>query len=585
MTNDLNLTDCQEAVLTTLNGTPRSSWKHGLGLEDLTLQLSDEFSANRVKLSVRSLRKDGLIELASLSWGWVYWLTDRGANAAESLRIEMAMAATVPTPTIQPRPYTRSQVDPLTKQQLKDLCRPAAKAEGLRTTWIDFATMDERRAWLTSPVGTPPPASIRSTYKGSKIKGTATKVSSGGSSSHTKSTLLRPISAPAPTPSPAPAAPAMAATDGLTPAMIEEIKRLLRSYTPAPAPAKGVDPVVLREAVLGALEEISKEKPQAVRKAGTVAIEKLVTMKSEVLQKLAIYCKAGAAFMPLLIKGPAGSGKTTEARMHGTKGFDCFIEYQAQGNDGESIDMLGSVEGTTNAAGKMTFVWTDGKVTEAFRRASRGENVCLLIDEIFRLRKVERDAMLSALAPTLDGHYVLTTSRTIIDPADPTLARKETIQAPVEKLAIIATTNCGSDYGLEEPCFAERARWHEVYAPTNWDTTKDILSGYAAAYGWSDPKLVAEKLVILGQATHLAQQSGELEIGACTRTLSRALKNPLCIADSWATLRGALLEEARVWVARDDDGNFNAKQFEACRIKVEDIVKADATTHAVPTSN
>lgn len=262
---------------------------------------------------------------------------------------------------------------------------------------------------------------------------------------------------------------------------------------------------------------------------------------------LARWCNYPNATRPVLLVGPSGSGKTTAARVWG-KTWPEYFEYQCAPDDDKQDLFGGNVPNPVD--GVMGFAWCDSHITAAFRRASKGEKTFLLIDEIYRLPKSTREAMLSALAPTLDGKYVLSTGRclSVVDG----VADVETLTVDCSDLAIVASSNAGAAYGLVEACPAEAERWAYTPCPTDWPFAQNLLQQVAKQIGWSLPNDLSVKLVKFGKATEALKASSELWHSASLRTLMRALAESK--ANDPASLNEALMIEGNTWAHKDGDG-------------------------------
>lgn len=179
----------------------------------------------------------------------------------------------------------------------------------------------------------------------------------------------------------------------------------------------------------------------------TTAKKKTETLFARIQGLLA---PARAFKVPVLVEGPAGWGKTFAARELGLNGgYDTFVE--CQGHAGmEAFDFIGGYTRCGN-----DFVWLDGPVTRAFRLASQGKKVLLLIDELLRVPRRERNVFLSALAPHKEV-YRLTTGRAT-KVADG-VAEQEMLEAPLCNISIVGTTNIGAAYDVEsdDPALSER---------------------------------------------------------------------------------------------------------------------------------
>lgn len=172
------------------------------------------------------------------------------------------------------------------------------------------------------------------------------------------------------------------------------------------------------------------------------------------INKVTSFLSKYAYFMPMCIVGDPGSGKTYSAREFGEEA-EYFIEVQCDPSL-EPIDLRGGIVPSVDDEGRMTYVWRDGMLSQAFRRAQDGMKVVLLLDEILRINARERSVFLSSLSPDPQGNYVLKTGRVIKD--DDGYDVEECLKAPKDKLTIIATTNSGAAFDIDraDPAFKDR---------------------------------------------------------------------------------------------------------------------------------
>lgn len=197
-------------------------------------------------------------------------------------------------------------------------------------------------------------------------------------------------------------------------------------------------------------------------------------------------------------------------------------------------------------------VWKDGPLAEAFRRAAK-EKVVLIIDELLRIRQRELSLLLTALSPDRDV-YRLRTGR-IRDVVDG-VALEEELTCPTENLCVIATTNVGAEYAVDDidPALAER------FVVIRKDTTAaeltQILRDVAKKKGFSAK--VAANLVKFFEKMEEARARGMLKHAPTTRTLVRALT----IAKEECEVADALRMQGLLWVARDSDGRPVQEQLE-----------------------
>ena len=281
------------------------------------------------------------------------------------------------------------------------------------------------------------------------------------------------------------------------------------------------------------------------------------------LEAFARVCPAdarGRRKFPVLIQGTHGAGKTHGARYHGeTGGFDAVIE--AHGHAGiESVDFLG---GMLPVDGGKSLSWVDGPITDAFRRSALGQRVLLIVDEIYRVPRRERSLFLSALSPALrpDGTivYRLKTGRPVAPTSPGLMPTMEMIEAPEALLSIIATTNVGSGYDVEDDDPAESSRWHKIHYAPGDTKTLEILTAECATLKLTGN--LPQVLVQVVKNLRKLRTDGEVRLLPSTRELVRAVH----IANNAAEVKSALLEMAHAWVGLDTNGEPNAEQSKAVK--------------------
>ncbi len=243
--------------------------------------------------------------------------------------------------------------------------------------------------------------------------------------------------------------------------------------------------------------------------------------------------------VPVLYEGERGAGKTVTARAFArTNGYK-RVEFG--GHEGiESPDMLGYLV----PRDKGSMVWKDGPISEAFRAAQKTKTV-LIIDELLRIRQRELSILLTALSPD-EGVYRVRTGRIIGE--DDGVATEEELECPVENLCVVATTNVGSEYAVDEidPALAER------FVILRKDTTpaelKRILGEIAKRHKL--PSGVVTKCVTFFSKMTEARSRGLVKHAPTTRTLARALE----LAGDEDGVKRAVKTQVLLWVARNAEG-------------------------------
>lgn len=245
--------------------------------------------------------------------------------------------------------------------------------------------------------------------------------------------------------------------------------------------------------------------------------------------------------IPVLIEGDRGAGKTTDARRIGKK-HDVFIEFGGH-ESVESSDFLGHFIPFTADQ----WAWKDGPLTAAIRAASKGKKVVFLIDELLRIPQRQLSSLLTALAPTLEQTYELNTERVI--KIEDGIAVTEKLSCPVSNLAIIATTNIGSKYAVEEydPALAER--FFIIRAGTTVEKIREVVKSLCETKGF-DIKSSLASLTKFYDLMVKAADNGMLVEAPSTRTISQAI----LLSPSEEDIPQALKDMYLQWVSRDSNG-------------------------------
>lgn len=251
--------------------------------------------------------------------------------------------------------------------------------------------------------------------------------------------------------------------------------------------------------------------------------------------------------VPVLLEGDAGSGKTREGRMLAKSMQIPCIEMAGH----ESVEAW-ELFGQYVQCGDGTLVWKDGKLAQAVRKA-RTQKVVFLLDEILRIPQRHLSALLTALSP-FEGEYQVSTGR-IVKVADG-VGEEEVISCPVSNLAIVATTNVGPEYAVDEmdPAVAER------FVILRRDTTSSVLQAalqdVAQARQFS-MDIVAKLVKAYNVLAGLCHQQ-LLARKPSTRILVRALE----LANTEAEVLAMLGAQALQWVSRDGEGRPVKEELE-----------------------
>ncbi|GAB3645043.1 AAA family ATPase [Ramlibacter alkalitolerans] len=261
--------------------------------------------------------------------------------------------------------------------------------------------------------------------------------------------------------------------------------------------------------------------------------------------------------IPVLYEGERGTGKTYEAREFARQGGYALVEMAGHESI-EAQDLLGYYA----PAGDGKTVWKDGKLAQAFRKAAAGEKVVLLLDELLRIPQRQLSVLLTALSPDSDGTYKLSTNR-IVDIKDG-VGQDETIAAPVKNLCVVATTNSGQGYAVDEIDAAVAERFIPLRKESTIDSIRAVLTKEAMAKNLQG---AVEPTIEFFQKAKALFSQGQLEREPSMRTLVRAFTyaSPGCPNDVKAGLKG----QALLWVARDTNAVPLPEQVESINRLVE----------------
>jgi len=260
---------------------------------------------------------------------------------------------------------------------------------------------------------------------------------------------------------------------------------------------------------------------------------------------------------PVGIKGEQGAGKTFDAfalsKKHG------LPLYLVPGHEGvEARDLLGHL-----VPHAKDLVWKDGGVAAAFRGAQT-EKVLMVLDEILRIPTREQTLLLTALTP-LDGHYHLRTGRmvAVVDG----VGKEEELVVSTLNLLVLATTNVGSQFAVNEmdPAMEERFVW--IYRRTEEDKLRKILSDEMRLKGYSGSKVDA--LVKFFIKMKDLKSKGMVRASPSTRPLVRSVQ--LCDAES--ELAGALKTQMLYWVSDNAEGEPIPEQMKSVTELIDTLFK------------
>jgi AAA domain (dynein-related subfamily) len=250
-----------------------------------------------------------------------------------------------------------------------------------------------------------------------------------------------------------------------------------------------------------------------------------------------------------LILGEKGVSKTHTARVEAANsGFKVFELTCHEGTT--AYELAGSyvpyMDGTVR--------WQDGKVSEAVRCASEGVRTVLIIDEILRSQSRALSVLLGLISPhPVTGMYSFTTSRAI-GSNESGMAIMETITCDPKNLTIIATSNIGASYQINDLDPAIQDRFIVVMQQMTTHLLKSILTSvvdkvkkkHPSAVGGILPKNTVAQISALWTAINTNVNAGKLSANYSTRKLCAAIEHcynsPLLLADNLRDLRFAVVK-------------------------------------------
>ena len=260
----------------------------------------------------------------------------------------------------------------------------------------------------------------------------------------------------------------------------------------------------------------------------------------------------------ILLAGKAGVSKTfTATQWVEDSGYES--EFIAGHTGLESIDLLGYWVKAADG----TLVWLDGALTAAFRKAQTKKTV-LLFDELLRVPARELSILVGALTPDSSGNYRLRTSR-LTDVVDG-IGETETIVIDAENLHVIATTNIGADYDVEniDVALQDRFRTHDVSMSTStmFDICVDVADGKI------EDSVVAS-LIDLHEKVNNLVDSSELARGLSIRHLTEVIK----YADSKDELASYLGDLVTIICSRNTNGAINETEKKIYMSTIKKTIK------------
>lgn len=251
----------------------------------------------------------------------------------------------------------------------------------------------------------------------------------------------------------------------------------------------------------------------------------------------------------VLIQGEKGGGKTYGVHKKLEEEGLSYIEID--GHEGiESIDLLGYP--IKDLSGN--FVWMDGTLTEAFRKAQT-EKVVLFIDELLRIPKKEQNIFVGSLTPMSDKTYTLRTGR-LIDVDENGIGKTEYIKVPVGNLWVVGTTNVGAGYAVEEIDEAFADRFRIMNKMTSEAELESIILNKLNERGFNNS--LASNFMSFYKEMRDVVDGGELEKRINTRHVCEIIE----LTDDVSSIKEYAMDLIPQWVTQDTDGRLNKTEID-----------------------
>ena len=275
------------------------------------------------------------------------------------------------------------------------------------------------------------------------------------------------------------------------------------------------------------------------------------------------------------ITGPKGFGKT-----FGVYQFiddlkipqDCIFEIG--GFEGlESVDLLGqnipyvkeiksktkaislkannSFSSSDSVEHVQDLVWLNGALSAAFKSASKGNKTVLLIDELYRIPARELSILVASLTPDNKGFFTLRTRR-VLGLDEDGCGIEEVIKVKKEYLWVVATTNVGAGYDIEEVDEALDDRFITIHKSAERNTIKSILESSVKERKFKTS--LVSKLMEFYDKIERYRNSGELNKLINTRHLTEAID----LADDENDIVNVLKDMELKWIDRNINGEPDA---------------------------
>jgi hypothetical protein len=261
----------------------------------------------------------------------------------------------------------------------------------------------------------------------------------------------------------------------------------------------------------------------------------------------------------LLLVGPKGNGKTkTIYDQIDRDGYDHV--YLGGDADKEALDLVGTLL-PVEKDGNKEFIWVDGPLSEAFRKAQSGVKTILFIDELLRMSGSALSSLVSTLTTDNKGNYVLNTGR-VIDVING-VGHTEVLRAPKANLWVLATTNIGAGYDVTALDDALEDRFEIIDLENEFDKISSILLDVVTDKGISAN--IAVKLMSFYKKMEKLIESEKLEKVINLRHLVQIVED----CKSEKDLYECTLDRMPKWVARDTKGKLIKEQIKIVETAME----------------
>lgn len=211
-------------------------------------------------------------------------------------------------------------------------------------------------------------------------------------------------------------------------------------------------------------------------------------------------------------------------------------------------------------------VWMDGALTAAFRNASKGIKTVLLIDELLRIPSRELSILIASLTPDNKGFFTLRTRR-ILGLDKDGCGIEEVIKVKKENLWVVATTNIGSGYDVDDVDLALYDRFMIIHKAPVRSVIKTIIENEIKTKKYKTS--LVSKLMEFYDKVEKYKKSSEVAHEVNTRHLTEAIEFSLDENDVGAVLKDMSLK----WIDRNLDGEPDEVQNKLIHKTIDSIWK------------